>query len=97
MTLREIFENKELYINEDKEGLRNYLNNLKVVQNEKIRENKELKIIFNKTIYELYEEYINSNEFNIIEINRLKEKKMQDDYIKRYINLARYLILFFTQ
>ena len=97
MTLREIFENKQLYINEDKEGFRNYLNNLKVVQNEEIRENEELKIIFNKTIYELYEEYINSDEFNIIEINRLKEKKMQDDYIKRYINLARYLILFFTQ
>ena len=97
MTLREIFENKQLYINEDKEGFRNYLNNLKVIQNEEIRENKELKIIFNKTINELYEEYINSDEFNIIEINRLKEKKMQDDYIKRYINLARYLILFFTQ
>ena len=97
MTLRKIFENKELYINEDKEGLYNYLNNLKVVQNEEIKENTELKIIFNKTIYELYEEYINSEEFNIIEINRLKEKKMQDDYIKRYINLARYLILFFTQ
>ena len=97
MILREIFENKELYINEDKEGLRNYLNNLKVVQNEEIKENIELKIIFNKTINELYEEYINSDEFNIIEINRLKEKKMQDDYIKRYINLARYLILFFTQ
>ena len=97
MTLREIFENKELYINEDKEGFRNFLNNLRVVQNEEIKENKELKIIFEKTIYELYEEYINSDEFNIIEINRLKEKKMQDDYIKRYINLARYLILFFTQ
>ena len=97
MTLREIFENKELYINEDKEGFRNYLNNLKVIQNEEIKENEELKIIFNKTINELYEEYINSDEFNIIEINRLKEKKMQDDYIKRYINLARYLILFFTQ
>ena len=97
MTLREIFENKELYINEGKESLYNYLNNLKVVQNEEIKENIELKIIFNKTIYELYEEYINSEEFNIIEINRLKEKKMQDDYIKRYINLARYLILFFTQ
>ena len=97
MTLREIFENKQLYINEDKEGFRNYLNNLKVIQNEEIKENEELKIIFNKTVNELYEEYINSDEFNIIEINRLKEKKIQDDYIKRYINLARYLILFFTQ
>ena len=97
MTLRKIFENKELYLNEDKQGLRNYLQNLKFAQSEEIKENKELKIIFNKTISELYEEYINSDEFNIIEINRLKEKKMQDDYIKRYINLARYLILFFTQ
>ena len=97
LTLKEIFVNKELYLNEDKEGLRNYSQNLKVVQSEEISENKELKIIFNKTINELYEEYINSDEFNIIEINRLKEKKMQDDYIKRYINLARYLILFFTQ
>ena len=97
LTLKEIFVNKELYLNEDKEGLRNYSQNLKVVQSEEISENKELKIIFNKTINELYEEYINSDEFNIIEINRLKEKKMQDDYIKRYITLARYLILFFTQ
>ena len=97
LTLKEIFVNKELYLNEDKEGLRNYSQNLKVVQSAEISENKELKIIFNKTINELYEEYINSDEFNIIEINRLKEKKMQDDYIKRYINLARYLILFFTQ
>jgi len=97
LTLKEIFVNKELYLNEDKEGLRNYSQNLKVVQSEEISENKELKIIFNKTINELYEEYINSDEFNIIEINRLKEKKMQDDYIKRYINLARYLTLFFTQ
>ena len=97
LTLKEIFVNKELYLNEDKEGLRNYSQNLKVVQSEEISENKELKIIFNKTIYELYEEYINSDEFNILEINRLKEKKMQDDYIKRYINLARCLILFFTQ
>ena len=97
LTLKNIFVNKELYLNEDKEGLRNYSQNLKVVQSEEISENKELKIIFNKTIYELYEEYINSDEFNILEINILKEKKMQDDYIKRYINLARYLILFFTQ
>ena len=97
LTLKDIFVNKELYLNEDKEGLRNYSQNLKVVQSEEISENKELKIIFNKTIYELYEEYINSDEFNILEINRLKEKKMQDDYIIRYINLARCLILFFTQ
>jgi hypothetical protein len=41
-----------IYINEDKEGFRNFLNNLRVVQNEEIKENKELKIIFEKTISE---------------------------------------------
>ena len=95
LTLREIFENKELYSNDDKHGSY-YFQNLKIVQCEEIKENKEFKKILNKTIAELYEEYINSNEFNI-EVNRLKEKKMQDDYINRYINLARHLILFFTQ
>ena len=95
LTLREIFEKKELFSKDDKYGLY-YFQNLKIVQCEEIKENKEFKKILNKTIAELYEEYINSNEFNI-EINRLKEKKMQDDYINRYINLARHLILFFTQ
>ena len=49
----------------------------------------------NKPIRELYEEYINSDEFKIIEINRLKEKKMEDEYIEKYIIIARYLISFF--
>jgi hypothetical protein len=70
---------------------------LKVFENEDIKGNKELKKIFDKTICELYEEYINSNEFNFSEINRLKKKNMQDDYISRYISLARNLILFFSQ
>ena len=97
MTLLEIFEKKEIYSFEKEEGLNNYLHNLKVLQNEEIKENKEFKKILNKTIYELYEEYINSDEFRLIEINRLKQKKMQDDYIIRYINLAKHLILFYTE
>ena len=96
MTLLEMFEKKELYANENEEGLFKYEHNLKMVQSEEIKENEEFKKILNKTFSELYTEYINSDEFNN-EINRLKEKKIQDDYIKRYINLARYLILFFTQ
>ena len=99
MTLAEIFEKKELYLFGDKDGvgLNYYLQNLKVFENEDIKGNKELKKIFDKTICELYEEYINSNEFNFSEINRLKKKNMQDDYISRYISLARNLILFFSQ
>ena len=46
-----------------------------------------------KTFYQLYEEYINSNEFND-EINRLK-KNNGDEYIAKYIYLAKNLIEFF--
>jgi hypothetical protein len=35
-------------------------------------------------LYQLYEDYINSYEF-IDEINRLKQKKMDDKYIKKYL------------
>ena len=97
MTLGEIFCKKELYLPENKEGLNNYLNNLKVIKSEEVEENEVFNKILNKTIRELYEEYLNSEEFKVEEINRLKEKKMKDEYIERYISLARYLIAFFTQ
>ncbi len=81
----------------DKLALNNYLHNMKILQDEEIKENEELKIILNKNISELYEEYINSDEFKISEINRLKKNKMQDIYITKYINLAKNLIEFFNQ
>ena len=97
MTLSEILEKKALYENEQKSGFENYFHNLKVVQSEDIKENEEFKKIFKKTICELYEEYLNSDEFKIGEINRLKEKNMADDYIARYIYLANHLIEFLFQ
>ena len=97
MTLKDIFENKKLYEREKKRGLNNYLHNLKAVQSEDVKNNEEFKIILNKTITELFEEYINSDEFKIGEINRLKKKKMNDDYINRYIYLANHLIEFFSK
>ena len=97
MTLSEILEKKALYENEQKSGFENYFHNLKVVQSEDIKENEEFKIIFKKKICELYEEYLNSDEFKIGEINRLKEKNMTDDYIARYIYLANHLIEFLFQ
>ncbi len=97
MTLKEIFEKKELYKHENEIGFDNYLHNLKVIQSEIIKENSEFKKILNKTFRELYEEYINSDEFKIGEIGRLKEHKMEDDYIKKYIYLSRELIDFFNQ
>ena len=75
MTLQEVFENEELYLLKDKLALNNYLHNMKILQDEEIKENEEFKIILNENISELYEEYINSDEFKISEINRLKKYK----------------------
>ena len=97
MTLKKIFETKELYANEDKEGLFKYEFNLKVIQSEEIEKNEEFQKILNKKFSELYTEYINSDEFNIDEINRLKEKKMGDEYINRYKYLAKNLVEYFSQ
>ena len=95
MTLNQIFEKKELYNYEDDCGKTKYLYNLKTVKNEEIKKNEEFQKILNKTFRELYEEYINSDEFIIDEINRLK-KKNGDEYIKKYKELAENLIEFFS-
>ena len=96
MTLGEIFEKKELYIYENEKGLFNFWQNLKIVQSEEIKKNEKFQNILNKTFRELYEEYLNSDEFKIIEKNRLEEKNLDDDYIKRYIELSENLIEFFS-
>ena len=93
MTLKEIFEKKELY--EDKD-INNYNNNLTVIKSEEIQECDELKIILNKKYFELFEEYINSKEFQIGEINRLKKKDMNDEYIEKYLFLAKHFTDFFN-
>ena len=68
---------------------------MNVVQNKEIKENEQLKEILNKTYHELFEEYINSKEFNIDEINRLK-KNFDNSYIESYIYHAKHFIEFFT-
>ena len=97
MTLAELFQNKEVYNYENKKGLNNYLHNVKVAKNEDINKNFGFRNIMERTIGELYEEYINSYEFKTLEINRLKNNKMKDDYVNRYIYLANHLIEFFSQ
>ena len=96
MTLLEIFKKYELYKFENEEGLSNYNHNLKVAQSEEINENERIQRILNKTFRQLYTEYINSEEFNINEIKRLRQKKMGENYIERYKNLAKNLIKFFS-
>ena len=93
MTLEQIFEKEELYEGND---LKNYYHNLNVIKSKQIQNNVDLKEILNKKYYELFEEYINSKEFKIDEINRLKKNKMQDEYIKRYKYLANHFIEFFS-
>ena len=95
MILGEIFNHKELYVNENKKGLDNFKHNLKVIQSEEIQNSKIFKNILNKTFMQLYDEYLNSNEFNICEINRLKDNNMDDAYIRRYKVIAKDLMKFF--
>ena len=94
MTLEEIFRKKELYHETD---INFYYKNLKLVNSKEIQENKELKNILNLKLIKIFQEYINSKEFNIDEINRLKSKNMKDSYIKRYIYLAQNFIQFITE
>ena len=94
MTLEEIFRKKELYHETDINFFHHYL---KLVNSKEIQENKELKNILNLKLIKIFQEYINSKEFNIDEINRLKSKNMKDSYIKRYIYLAQNFIQFITE
>ena len=96
MTLEEFMTKKILYIyNNDKNSLQKYEYNLKILENEDVKNNEEFKKILDKKISELYEEYMNSDKFKK-EINRLKNaKKENDEYINTYIYLAGNLLKFF--
>ena len=85
---------KEIY---DEKDLNNYYHNLNVVENKETQENEGLKEILNKKYSELFEEYINSNEFNVDEINRLKNKNMDNAYIKKYKYQSKHFIEYFTE
>ena len=93
-SLLEIISKKELY---NESNLNNYYHNLKVIENKEALENEELKEILNKKYCELFEEYINSKEFNIDEINRLKNNNLEDVYIKRYIYQAKHFMEYFAE
>ena len=93
MTLEQIFQKKELY---DENDLTKYVHNLNVIKSKEVQENLELKSILNKKYSELFEEYINSKEFKIDEINRLKDNEMENIYIERYIYLSKHFIEFFS-
>lgn len=97
MSLREIMVNEDLYKRENQKGFNQYLHNLNIVESEEIKANKEFKKILDKTFGELYENYINSDEFLIDEINRLKKEKMSNLYIEKYKGFCKQLVSFFLQ
>ena len=82
MTLKEIYENKDNY---DKPE--HYEKNKKII--DKIKDNREFKDILNKKYGEIFEEFINSKEFNFDEIKEIKSKK-DEDYIQNYIYVSRH-------
>ena len=89
-TIKEILENTKLYdINEANN------HNSNVLKNKQIQESKEMNSIIEKTYIELFEEYIKSDEFKTGEINRLREKKMEESYIDDYIFIANHMMEFF--
>ena len=91
ISLKEIFERKELYREEENFY---YDHNLKILRKEEIKNNYLMRKILDMKYYQLYEEYINSNEF-IEEINKLKKNGMNDEYIKKYINISKHFLEFF--
>ena len=97
MTLLEIIQNKELFKKDRDEDYFNYKNNLNIVYSKETKEIKLFQEMLNKTFAELFEEYINSKEFKVDEINRLKRKGMTKDYINRYICVAKNFIKFFSE
>ena len=97
MTLAEIFVNKEINTSKNRPDLNNYYHNLKVVSSDEIKKNEEMQKILNMKYCDLFEDYINSDEFKIDEINRLKRKNMNEEFINRYINVSKTFIKFFRQ
>ena len=85
ISIKEIFSKKELYKNEYDEN--NYIHNLNLI--EKNENNECFKDILNRKFSEFYQDYINSKQFNVDEVNRLKIENNENDYIDRYIYVAR--------
>ena len=86
--------------NKNDSTTKKYYHNLSVL--EYLEKNKDISIksnfnnIKNMKYYEIYEEYLNSKEFEM-EISELKKEKENDKYIKKYIIKAISLIKYFNQ
>ena len=95
MTFGQILTDKSIYSGKK---LYQYKNNLEIVNSIKKDQNSELNEMLNKKFSELFEEYLNSDEFKIGEIQRLLNatKPKSGIYIQKYEYLAKNLIKFFA-
>ena len=93
MRLKDIFKTEELYNVKDRT---NFECNLRIVEKKEKEGNPELNVILNRKMSCLFEGYLNSEEFGIDEINRLKNSKVEKDeyFIEKYIFLAQHFIEF---
>ena len=96
MRLKDIFKKEEFYNVKDRT---NFECNLRIVDKIEKEGNPELNVILNRKLRCLFEEYLNSEELGIDEINRLKNSKVEKDeyFIEKYIFLAKHFIEFCTQ
>ncbi len=88
MTLKQFIEKNEAY-HKQKNPKKKVHHNAYILNILEKYKNPVLKMILNTSLKELYEAYINSDEFKVNEINRLKKKNMNDWYINRYIFLSK--------
>ena len=91
MTLRQIIKKKESINQKD---LKNYMHNLKVLSSLKEEKNINLEKFLDCKYRDLFEDYINSEEFKI-NVDLLKKKGMSDWYIENYKYLSAHFIEFF--
>ena len=85
MTLKQLFKKANLYKKQ-----------FDLLEKEK---NKEIEEILNTTYFDLFKEYIHSDEFKIKEINRLKKnaRTSEEWYINRYIYLSENFFEYITK
>ena len=88
MTLKQFIEKNEAY-HKQKNPKKKVHHNAYILNILEKYKNPVLKMILNTSLKELYEAYINSDEFKVDEIIRLKKKNMNDWYINRYIFLSK--------
>lgn len=88
MTLKQFIEKKEFYSEKNNNMFKKYKHNVKVINILEKKNYSELKMIMNTSLRRLYETYINSDNFKIDEIKRIKKKYSDKWYVNRYIYLS---------